>query len=108
MPQKVPGSFSLFVPKKVPGSFLSCEIIMLTLTRQALVGMACYAIGMENKNHRTLISARAGFLGGRFRGSLRVYTLGTGGDASVYFSLRLWQAAAERQARLSGGAAYAH
>jgi hypothetical protein len=62
---------------------------------------------MNNIKHRSLISAKAGILGGRFRGSLRVYTLGEGSAADLYFSLRLWHAAAQRQARLSGDAAYA-
>ncbi|MDP2864855.1 MAG: hypothetical protein Q8O90_01265 [Elusimicrobiota bacterium] len=56
---------------------------------------------MNNNNRKSMISARAGFLGGRFRARLRVYTLGTGEDASVYFSLRLWQAATQRQEQLS-------
>jgi len=58
-------------------------------------------MGMNNKNRSSIISARAGFLGGRFKARLRVYTLGAGEDSSLYFSLRLWQAATERQAQLS-------
>ncbi|PJA17834.1 MAG: hypothetical protein COX65_00430 [Elusimicrobia bacterium CG_4_10_14_0_2_um_filter_56_8] len=64
-------------------------------------------MGMTNKNRRSIISARAGLLGGRFKSRLRVYTLGTGEDGSLYFSLRLWQAATERQEQLSRSAAYA-
>lgn len=75
---------------------------MLTPTRHALVGFACYAIGMTNKNHKSIISARGSALGGRFNGSLRVYTLGP--EADVYFSLRLWFAAAQRQQRLAAPA----
>jgi len=51
-----------------------------------------------------LISARGAALGGRLNGSLRVYTLGGGPDADVYFSLKLWFAAAARQRRLSSPA----
>lgn len=76
-------------------------------TRHALDGMACYAICMKNIKHRSLISAKAGILGGKFKGSLRVYTMGEGAGADLYFSLRLWQAAVQWQARLSGDAAYA-
>jgi hypothetical protein len=74
-------------------------------TRHALVGFACYAMGMNNKKHRAIISAKAGILGGRFRGSLRVYSVGEGAEADIYFSFKLWQAALQRQERLS--AAYA-
>ena len=56
---------------------------------------------MNNNNRKSIISARAGFLGGKFKARLRVYTLGTGEDASVYFSLHLWQAATQRQAQLA-------
>jgi len=56
---------------------------------------------MTNKERKSIISARAGLPGGRFKVRLRVYTLGTGEDSSIYFSLRLWQAAAERQAQLA-------
>lgn len=69
--------------------------------------MACYPIGMTNRKHNSIISAKAGIFGGRFRGSLRVYTLGEGPGADIYFSLKLWQAAAERQERLAAQAAYA-
>lgn len=58
-------------------------------------------MGMTNNKRRSLFSARAGALGGRFRANLRIYSLGEGDDAQLYFSLRLWQAAAERQARLA-------
>jgi len=59
---------------------------------------------MTNKTRRSLISARGAALGGRLNGSLRVYTLGGGPDADVYFSLKLWFAAAARQRRLSSPA----
>ncbi|MDD2804930.1 MAG: hypothetical protein PHV33_05205 [Elusimicrobiales bacterium] len=59
---------------------------------------------MTNKTHRSILSARGAALGGRFNGSLRVYTLGGGPDADVYFSLKLWFAAAQRQQRLSSPA----
>ncbi|HCC46715.1 MAG TPA: hypothetical protein DEQ38_01140 [Elusimicrobia bacterium] len=62
---------------------------------------------MTNKNRRSLLSAQAGAFGGRLRGSLRVYALGGGADTDIYFSFRLWLAAAQRQQRLSGQAAYA-
>ena len=65
-------------------------------------------MGMNNKKHRTIISARAGFFGGRYKGSLRVYTLGEGAEADIYFSLKLWQAAAQMQERLAAGTAWAH
>ncbi len=64
-------------------------------------------MGMTNTNRKSIISARAGFLGGRFKARLRVYTLGAGEDAYVHFSLRLWQAAVERQEQLARRAAYA-
>jgi len=63
-------------------------------------------MSMANKNRSSIISARAGLLGGRFKARLRVYTLGTGEDSSLYFSLHLWQAATARQAQLSRCAAY--
>jgi hypothetical protein len=63
---------------------------------------------MTNRNHRSIISARAGILGGRLRGSLRVYSVGQGAEADIYFSLRLWHASVQRQARLSGPACAAH
>lgn len=44
---------------------------------------------------------RGAALGGRFKGRLRVYSLGEGADAQLFFSMRLWQAATERQARLA-------
>ncbi|MEK7721313.1 MAG: hypothetical protein AAB359_02865 [Elusimicrobiota bacterium] len=56
---------------------------------------------MTNKTRSSIISARAEALGGRFKARLRVYTLGAEEDSSLYFSLRLWQAATERQAQLS-------
>ncbi|MDA8132269.1 MAG: hypothetical protein M0011_12260 [Elusimicrobia bacterium] len=62
---------------------------------------------MNNRKHRTIVSAKAGILGGRLKGSLRVYTLGEGAGADLYFSVKLWQAAALRQQRLSVAAAYA-
>ena len=62
---------------------------------------------MTNTNRKSIISARAGLLGGRFKARLRVYTLGTGEEASLYFSLHLWQAATEKQAQLSRCATYA-
>jgi hypothetical protein len=61
-------------------------------------------MGMTNRNHRSIISAKAGILGGRFKGSLRVYSVGQGADADIYFSLRLWHASLQRQARLSAPA----
>lgn len=64
--------------------------------------MACYAIGMTNRTHRSIISARGAALGGRLNGSLRVFTLG--GDGDVYFSVKLWFAAEQRQRRLSAPA----
>ncbi len=64
-------------------------------------------MGMNNRKRRTIVSAKAGLLGGRLRGSLRVYTLGEGAEADLYFSVKLWQAAALRQRRLSGETAYA-
>ncbi len=57
---------------------------------------------MTNGNHRSLISARGAALGGRLNGSLRVYTFG--GDGDVYFSVKLWFAAEQRQRRLSSPA----
>ncbi|MBI4351927.1 MAG: hypothetical protein HY550_10840 [Elusimicrobia bacterium] len=62
---------------------------------------------MNNKNRSSLISARAGFLGGRFKARLRVYTLGAGEEASLYFSVHLWHAATRRQEQLSRDAAFA-
>ena len=44
---------------------------------------------------------RGSALGGRVNARLRVYTLGGGADAQVFFSMRLWQAAACRQERLA-------
>ncbi len=52
-------------------------------------------------NRRSIISGKASILGGRLKASFRVYTLGSGADADLHFSLRLWQAAAQRQAQLS-------
>lgn len=63
--------------------------------------MACYPIGMKNKNHNSIFSARAGALGGRIRASLRIYTVGDGADSDVLFSMRLWYAAGLRQERLA-------
>lgn len=63
--------------------------------------MACYAIGMTNIKRNSIISARAGLLGGRFKARLRVYTLGSGDESCTYFSLQLWQAATVRQAQLA-------
>jgi len=57
---------------------------------------------MTNKTRHSIISAHGGLLGGRVNARLRVYTLGAGGDAQLFFSLRLWQAAVVRQARLAG------
>jgi hypothetical protein len=56
---------------------------------------------MTNKKRNSIISARAGLLGGRFKARLRVYTLGDGDDSCTYFSLQLWQAATVRQAQLA-------
>ena len=63
--------------------------------------MTCYAIGMTNHKRRSLFSARAGILGGRYRANLRIYSLGEGDEAQTYFSVRLWQAAVQRQVRLA-------
>jgi hypothetical protein len=60
------------------------------------------ALGMTNTTRRSLLSARGGLFGGRLNASLRVYSLGGGGDAHLYFSLKLWQAAVARQQRLGG------
>jgi len=46
-------------------------------------------------------------LGGRVRASLRVYTLDDGSGPDLYFSIKLWQAAARRQEQLSRCAACA-
>ena len=62
---------------------------------------------MNNKKRTSLLSAKAGMLGGRVRASLRVYTLDSGAGPDLYFSLQLWQAAARRQEQLSRCAAYA-
>ena len=61
-------------------------------------------MGMTNRNRKSIVSARGGILGGRLNASLRVYSVGEGGDAHLFFSLRLWQAAVNRQARLCGPA----
>jgi len=58
--------------------------------------VACYAIGMTNKNGRSLFSARAGIPGLGIKAGLRVYTLGTGADAQLLFSMRVWHEAARR------------
>lgn len=58
-------------------------------------------------NRTSLISGRASILGGRVRASFRLYTLGAGADSDLYFSLRLWHAAARRQAQLAACAAAA-
>ena len=68
--------------------------------------MACYAIGMTNKNKHSLFSARAVWPGGGAGASLRVYTLGRGADKDVFFSMRLWLASAQRQERLARCPAY--
>ena len=49
-----------------------------------------------------MLSAGFALPGVRLKAHLRVYTLGQGGDAQVFFSLRLWHAAVGRQARLAG------
>jgi len=59
---------------------------------------------MTNRTRHSLFSAQGGILGGRLKARLLVYTLGTGGDAQLFFSMRLWQAAGLRQARLAGPA----
>jgi hypothetical protein len=59
---------------------------------------------MTNKTHRSIISARGTALGGRLNGSLRVYSLGGSPNGDIYFSLKLWLAAAQRQRRLSSPA----
>jgi hypothetical protein len=61
-------------------------------------------MAMNNKSRSSIISVKGGILGGRLKGSLRVYSLGEGAEAQLYFSLRLWQAASLRQARLAGPA----
>ena len=53
------------------------------------------------KNRRSIISGKACMMGGRLKTAFRVYTLGEGADAALYFSLRLWQAAAKRQQQLA-------
>ena len=58
-------------------------------------------MGMTNKTRQSLFSAHGGILGGRVRARLRVYTLGQGEDSQLFFSMRLWQAAGARQARLA-------
>jgi hypothetical protein len=58
---------------------------------------------MKNKTHNSIFSARGGLLGGRVKASLRVYTLGEGAEADLYFSMRLWHAAGLRQERLARG-----
>ena len=63
--------------------------------------MACYAMGMENTKRNSLVSLRGSAFGGKVGARLRVYTLGEGADAQLFFSMRLWQAAADRQARLA-------
>ena len=59
---------------------------------------------MTNLKRNSLFSAAAGIFGGRYRARLRIYTLGDGADARLLFSMRLWQAAAQRQARLAASA----
>jgi len=59
-------------------------------------------MGMTNTNRHSLISLRGAALDGRVKARLRVYSLGRGADAQLFFSMRLWQAAADRQARLAG------
>lgn len=68
--------------------------------------MACYAIGMNNKNKNSLFSARAALPGGGAGARLRVYTLGHGADKELLFSMRLWYAAGQRQERLARLMAY--
>jgi hypothetical protein len=62
---------------------------------------------MNNKKRTSLLSAKAGMLGGKIRASLRIYTLDEGKGPDLYFSLKLWQAATRRQEQLSRCAAYA-
>ncbi|MCM2268456.1 MAG: hypothetical protein NDI60_11875 [Elusimicrobiales bacterium] len=54
---------------------------------------------MTNTNRHSWLSWKGALPGGGAR--LRVYTLGTGGNAETYFSLKLWYAAAQRQERLA-------
>jgi len=63
---------------------------------------------MTNKNRQSLISAVAGIPALGLKAGLRVYTLGTGADTQLLFSMRLWLAAAQRQERLARCAAQAH
>ena len=63
-------------------------------------------MGMTNKNRHSLINATAGIPSLGFKAGLRVYTLGTGADTQVLFSMRLWLAAAQSQERLARCAAY--
>jgi hypothetical protein len=62
---------------------------------------------MTNRRHRSIISAKAGFLDGRLRGSLRIYMLGAGPAAEIFLSLNLWQASAAGQERAAVEAACA-
>ena len=63
---------------------------------------------MTNKNRQSIISAVAGIPSLGLKAGLRVYTLGTGADTQLLFSMRLWLAAAQRPERLARGAAQAH
>ncbi|OGR40673.1 MAG: hypothetical protein A2X35_09495 [Elusimicrobia bacterium GWA2_61_42] len=53
------------------------------------------------KNKHSLFSARAALPGGRTGARLRFYTLGSGADKQLLFSMHLWHAAAQRQERLA-------
>lgn len=61
---------------------------------------------MTNRNRFSIINATAGIPALGLRAGLRVYTLGSGADAHLLFSMRLWLAASQRQQRLARCAAH--
>ncbi len=63
-------------------------------------------MGMTNKNRFPMINVTAGIPALGLKAGLRVYTLGSGADAQLLFSMRLWLAASQRQHRLARCAAH--
>jgi hypothetical protein len=63
-------------------------------------------MGMNNMNRVSIINAVAGIPALGLKAGFRVYTLGSGADTQLLFSMRLWLAAAQRQERLARCAAH--
>lgn len=63
-------------------------------------------MGMTNKNRFSIVNATAGIPALGLKAGLRVYTLGSGADTQLLFSMRLRLAAAQRQERLARCAAH--